>query len=303
MDLKKYHINLSSEELNSFLKGAGIICLGLLSLFILVKTVSEIKQYPTIGNTPGQNVISVAGNAEMFIKPDITTFTWTVEGEGATIEKAQTAAAEKGNKAVEFLKEKGIKEADLKTTGYYTNTKYDTQIRPCAVSAARPANIEPASPDMAVSMPAVTSVGVTVPPCSNTDQVAVGYTTIQTVEVKVRKINDNPELTSQLVAGLGSIGAKVSSPRSTVDEPEKYQQKVRQEAIIKARNEAEVLARTLGVKLVRVVSYNDNSYPVYPMYDMAMSARAEAGGKAVAPSLPTGTNKISSDVTVTFEIR
>ncbi len=297
-NFKKSHINLSSEELSSFLKGAGIICIGLLSLFILVKTVNEIKTYTTIGSTPEtQNVISVTGKSEMFIKPDITTFSWTVDGEGRTVEAAQTAASEKGNKAIAFLKEKGIKEADIKTTNYYTSTKYDTQVRPCAVS-------RPASPAIDEAPDTAVSSAPMIAPCSNTDQVAVGYTVQQTVEVKVRNVNDYPNLTSELVAGLGSIGAKVSNPYSTVDNPDKYQQKVRQEAIVKARNEAEALAKSLGVKLVKVVGYSDNSYPAYPMYDMAMSARGSAGNMASpAPSLPTGTNKISADVMVTYQIR
>src|SRR5690606_18246766 len=116
-----------------------------------------------------------------------------------TIVDSQNQSAEKSNKALVFLKEKGVKEADLKTINYYTNTKYKNQVGPCAYEAqgvdgvARPvSSIEPAR----------------IAPCTVTNQVPSGYETFHTIEVKVRDIKDNPKLVGDLVAGLGQIGVK-----------------------------------------------------------------------------------------------
>lgn len=302
MNSDKNHFSFSKEELDSFLRIGGVICLGILALFLLVKTVNEVKTYPTIGEeTATQNIISVNGESEMFIQPDITTFSWTVDASGKTVEEAQSKAAEKGNKAIAFLKEKGIAEADIKTTSYYTNTKYEDRNTPCPVSA--PISPRPSSAPSAASMPAADSVTY-VMPCGS-KSVEVGFDTSQTVQVKVRDIQNKPSLTSELITGLGTIGVKASSPYSTVEKPEVFKQKVRAEAIAKARVEAESLARSLGVKLVKVVNFNENGngYPSPYYYERDAAAGMAVTQAAKAPELPTGTNKITSTVTVTYQIR
>ncbi len=295
MNTEKSHFNFSTEELNNFLRIGAIVCAGILALFLLAKTVNEVKSYSDIGSNQNPNgmedIITVSGEAEMDVKPDITTFSWTVDATGRTVVDAQNKAAEIANKAIAFLKEKGIKEADLKTTGYYTNTRYETKYTPCTVSAPR------SSADSMIAP---------MPPCGNTQSVPSGYDTTQTVEVKVRDIDKEPGKTSELIAGLGTIGAKASSPYSSIDEPETYERKVREEAIIKARQEAEILAKALGVRLVKITGFSENGggYPG-AMYDSrAMMGSAVAQEKAATPpGLPTGTNKVSSSVTLTYRIR
>ena len=65
-----------------------------------------------------------------------------------------------------------------------------------------------------------------------------------------------------------------------------------------------MLAKDLGVKIKTVVSfYESNSGSgVYPMmYEKAMSSVSYARDEAV--SLPAGENKITSNVTITYEIK
>lgn len=277
--------NFSSEQLNNSLRAVGIFCIGLLSLFLLVKTVNEIKTYSTIGEpaTAYQNAITVSGKSEMMIKPDVTVLSITIDESANTIEEAQSKAATKEKRAIAFAKEKGIKADDIKTTYYYTSTKYETASTPCP-------------------MPKTPTVSYVAYPCGS-KTIEAGYQTTETVEFRIRDITAHPEKAGELVAGLGSMGVKPSNPVSTVDNPEAFKRQVRAEAIAKARKEAEVLARDLGVKLVKITSFAENGgagYPV-PMYAMdSISARSE---KAVAPELPTGTDKITSEVTITYQIR
>ncbi len=78
----------------------------------------------------------------------------------------------------------------------------------------------------------------------------------------------------------------------------------RAKAIVNAREKAEVLAKQLGVNLGNVVSFSENSggYPM--MYAAkAMDMAVGASMPERAPELPKGENKITSNVTITYEIR
>ncbi len=315
---KKYNIvDFSSEELNNFIKWSVIVCVGILSLFLLVKTISEIKNYAYIGEDQlAYSTISVNGKSEMYVLPDITTFSFTIEGKAKEIGESQKLVNDKSKTAIDLIKSMGVKEGDIKTIGYYTNTDYKSQTRPCSPSIAPSYramseggytytdSVDPSKPSIMASEPAMMPVKSIVLPCDENDQVPVGYTTTQSVEVKVRNIKDNPALVGTLIGELGRMSIKAGSPYSTVDNPEKYQSKVRQEAIIKARQEAEVLADALGVRLVEIIGFNDNANGGYPT-PMYMSARAgDMAVKEVSnPELPTGSTLISSDVSVVFKIK
>lgn len=301
MNPSTHHFNFTSEELNNFLKIAGAVAIGVLTLFLLVKTINEVKTYSTIGENPlnsVQNVISVTGKSDMDVKPDVTTFSWSVESDGKTIDEAQSKAATINNKAIEFIKGKGIKEADIKTLGLNTYPKYETSYKGCVTprSGATSGSSDGSVSSMVVAMPTI------MPPC-NSESVISGYTTSLSVQVKVREINKNEKLVGELIGGLGSIGVKASTPTNTIDDIEAFKKVVRNEAIIKARQEAEVLAKALGVKLVKITSFNENGGGGYPYAMDYMSARPMMEKASVAPELPTGTNKVSSEVTITYEIK
>ncbi len=272
----------------------------------MVKTVNEIKTYATIGDESSnvQNTINVTGSAEMDVKPDITVFSFYIEESAKTVAESQSKATTKEKSAIALLKAKGIKEADIKTTGYYTNTKYEDKIVPCVLNGKASTGSAGVAA-IAVGEPYPdSSVGVTSYPCGSRS-VESGFTTTETVEVKVRDITTYPEKTGEIVAELGKLGIKASTPMSSVDKQEAYKRQVRAEAIAEARMEAKALARELGVKLVRVVSYNENISGYYPAMYESMSARPAMMDKAAgaAPELPTGTDKISSNVTISYQIR
>lgn len=299
MNPDKHYFNYTPEQLNNFLKIAGSVCVGVLTLFLLVKTVSEIKKYDTIGESANgiQNIISVNGKSEMEVSPDITVFSWSVESEGKTIEQAQSKAAEINNKAIAFVKEKGIKEADIKTLSLNTYPKYESSYKNCPVYKGAAVSSGSAGSVVAPSI-------APYPPCSG-ESVIVGYTTSMSVQVKVRDVNRDSKKTGELIAGLATIGVKASDPTSTIDDVDAYKRLVRDQAIIDARQQAEKLARALGVKLVRITSFSENGAGGYPYAAMDyMSARPAMVEKAaVAPDLPTGTNKIVSEVTITYQIK
>jgi uncharacterized protein YggE len=96
----------------------------------------------------------------------------------------------------------------------------------------------------------------------------------------------------------------VSGLTFTIDDESALQREARKKAIDDAKTKAQQLAKDLGVSLSRIVSFSENNGSPMPMYyradAMAMGGAMEAKS---APSVPTGQNKISSDVSITYEIK
>ncbi len=220
----------------------------------------------------GPATINVSGKGEVLAKPDIAQFTFAVKGEGTDAITAQTKSAEVINAVIGFLKENKIEEKDIETESYNLNPKYKYETKPCLYGAY----------------------------CPPGDQIADGFEVYQTVSVKVRAINE----AGILLSGIGSKGATdISGLNFTVDDEEALKDDARKLAIEDAQKQAEILAESLGVTLVKMVSYYEDS-PMMPMYNGgmmdSMSAKAEM---APTPAIPTGENKTTSNVTITYEVK
>ncbi len=87
-----------------------------------------------------------------------------------------------------------------------------------------------------------------------------------------------------------------------VDNNEDYMNIARGAAITDAKNKASVLAAQLGVKIVRIVSFTENNNRIYPPMYATMSMKAEAVADST-PSLPVGQNTVTSNVSITYEIK
>jgi uncharacterized protein YggE len=250
--------------------------LGMLALVLLIQSVKALKEFRYVGSgVTASNTITVTGMAEVFAVPDRATFTVTVREDAEDVADAQEEATKKMNGIIDYLKGEGVEEKDIKTINYSVNPKYEYSQAACTNFSCPPSN-----------------------------QILVGFEVWQMVEVKVQ----DPKKAGELLSGVGSKGAsEVSGLSFTIEDEDELKSDAREEAIAEAREKADQLAAQLGVKVVRVVGFYEDSYGYQPYYakggvamDMAMSARAEA---APAPQLPTGENKITSNVNVTYEIR
>ena len=222
----------------------------------------------------GATVINVQGRGEVFAKPDIGTFSFSVLAEGVTATEAQTKSAESINAIVASLKEAGVEEKDIKTENYYLNPKYSYDQKPCVYGSF----------------------------CPQSDPKLVGYEVNQSLTVKVRVTDKAYDLISE----VGSKGAtNMSNLTFTIDDESVLKAEARTKAIADAKVQAEKLAKDLGVKIVKMTGFYEDQggYPM-PMMDKGMggdsvmSARAES-----APSVPTGENTIVSTVNITYEIK
>jgi uncharacterized protein YggE len=135
---------------------------------------------------------------------------------------------------------------------------------------------------------------------NNGKQTLRGYTVSQNVHVKVR----NLEKVGDLIGMAGELGAnQIGGITFSVDEPEDLRAQARLKALENAKDKAKTLSEAAGVKLVRVVSFDESfQYPgPVPYYDK-MALGMGGAGAAPAPAVEAGSNEIVANVTLTYEI-
>ncbi len=249
-----------------------IALMVLLVIFVAIKIIRESKELSYVGKSQQtmQNMITVSGKGEVIATPDIASFSFTVSEEAPVVSDAQTKATEKMNGILAYLKKSDIADKDVKTVSYTIYPRYDYQ-------------------NSTSYMPS--------------KQILAGYVVSQTIEVKVRKM----ESAGAILTGIGEFGAdNISGLDFSVDKQEDLARDARDKAITDARDQAKKLANALGVSLGSITSFYESS-PYQPMYYgremMSMDAANGSGGAKVAPQLPAGESKITSNVTITYEIK
>lgn len=123
-----------------------------------------------------------------------------------------------------------------------------------------------------------------------------GYTLTQTVSLKIRDFSK----IGKIIGALPGLGInQIGSLSFDVDDPDKFLNEARKEAFEKARAKADAMASYSGVKIRRVVNFSEygGGYPV-PLF-----AKAEVFGGAVsAPTIEPGSQEVTVQVNVTYEI-
>ncbi len=254
------------------LRKAVFAVVVVLGAFLAVQAIAGVMQLRYIGaGVAAANTITVSGHGENVGVPDIATFTFSVVSEKSDVASAQADATAKANATTAYLKSAGVDEKDIKTSDYSVQPQYDYINQACTNGY-----------------------------CPGGRQVLRGYEVRQTTTVKVR----DTAKAGTLLAGVADKGAtEVGGLNFTFDDPTAVQTEARNKAIADAKQKADVLAKQLGVSLVRVTAFNESSgggYPVPMAYASGTSLQAK---DAVAPEISVGQNKVSDDVSITYEIR
>jgi hypothetical protein len=126
----------------------------------------------------------------------------------------------------------------------------------------------------------------------------VGYTTSNSVTVRFRDIRNSGKILDALVRQGAN---QISGPNLVVDKPEAALDEARQKAIATGRARADLYARSLGMRVVRVVSVSESeSYPVPP--PVPMYARAEMASSQ-ATKIEPGEQKLQVNLAMVFELQ
>ncbi|HEY6048833.1 MAG TPA: SIMPL domain-containing protein [Sphingomicrobium sp.] len=126
----------------------------------------------------------------------------------------------------------------------------------------------------------------------------VGYTASNQLTIRFRGIRNAGKILDALV----SQGAnEINGPNLTIDKPEPALDEARAKAVAIGRARADLYARSLGLRVVRIVSVSESGgYAVPPPMPVApMMARADMAQTKIVP----GEQKLQVTLAMTFELQ
>lgn len=274
------------------------IAITVFVLLVLVKIFNI--SYPIelrVVNSNVQSEMAVTGTGKVDVVPDVAYI-----DAGITISRAKSAEEAKtrmttvNNKIIEAVKALGIEKEDITTSNFSINPEYDYSGNPIPLDAVT----EPAAGSGVAGSSGTQAIPEKiVPPVEPSRSRIVGYNGTATVAVKVR----DSSKTAMVIQKVTEAGANnVGSPRFAVDSPEKYQEQAREKAITNAKEQAQKLAKQLGIRLGGITNMVENGgYPV-PVYDRAYGGTMmNAEAKSVPPTIEEGQQTVTSTVTLYFE--
>ena len=261
-----------SEGGKKYIRGLGM----LLALGLTLSSFAFAYSYWASGANEWRKAdatrqISVSGQGKKAMKSDIAIFNVGVSVSKEKVKDTQAENNKISEEVTSFLKENGIADADLKTVGYSIYPQYQYYNTPVCAAYSCP----PPKPPTVVS-----------------------YQVTHTLEVKVRNISK----VDALIDGVVTKGAnELGSINFTVDDEEGVKAEARRKAIEDAQEKAEVLAKSLGVRLGRIINFSEstNGGIYYATADMAYGR----GGGGGSPSVQPGEQEIQSNVVIMYEIK
>ncbi len=229
---------------------------------VLTFTFLENARYTDTGGT-----VEVSGEGEVFAKPDLAIITFSVLTEESSADLALEGNSQKTNDVIEALKNYGIEDKDIKTTAFDIRPRYEYH----RAETDRPEG----------------------------SRVLVGYEARQSVETRLREMEKIGEV---IESGVSAGANQVNNLVFTIEDEKELKEEARAIAISNAKKEAETLTRQLGVRLGRVLNFNEDLGGIGFM-TRSLEMEEVAFDSATTPQIETGENKIEAKVNIVYEIR
>jgi uncharacterized protein len=246
-----------------------------LALFLLAETVNIVGNFSRPAN-PATDTVTVQGSGQATLPPDVARVSFTVQNTKVSVADAQAATTKQANAALEFVKSQEIADKDVTTLSYNISPQYSYP-NPCALSSSVPCSSY-------IGTPKIT-----------------GYQVSETIQVTLRDLTK----VGDLLAGLGKLEVQnISGPAFALDDPTAGYDAARADAINKAKAQATLLAKQLGISLGKIVNFSESSGRYsYSTYSSGMGVSDSSAKIAPVPSIPTGENTYDASVSITYEIR
>ncbi|MBY2913066.1 SIMPL domain-containing protein [Rhizobium leguminosarum] len=213
---------------------------------------------------PREPVISVTGDGESSVAPDMAIVNLAVVKQAKTAREALDENNKAMNEVLAALKSGGIAERDLQTSGFSIQPQYNY---PQPVDGQQP------------------------PPQ------LIGYQTINSVTVRLRDLAKLGAVIDQSVTLGINQGGDI---QFTNDKPDAAIEEARKAAVADAVKRAKTLSEAAGVKLGRILEINENVPRAMPQPVYRATMMKEASDAAVP--VQGGENNYNVSVTVTFAI-
>ena len=217
---------------------------------------------PTINVGSQQEGIWVNGQGEVQAVPDVASLSLGVQAQAQTVTEAQEQASTAMDAVMTALKNNGVAEKDIQTTGYniWQQTRWD--------------------PD-------------------RQEEQVTGYQVSNTVQVKVRQVENAGTVLDAAVTAGGDL-MRVQGIYFEVDDPSAYLEEARAMAVADAKAKAAQLADLAGVKLGNPTYLSESSYsPV--VYRGLEMAKADGAAVPTTPITP-GETTITASVQIVYAI-
>lgn len=242
---------MSRENVKKFLIGGALVLAFALVFGNFVPRKAGAEE-------ASQRIISVTGQAEMTVKPDMATLNFGVETNAPTAQEAQAQNSVAMNKVIAILQASGIAKEDIQTSNFSLFPVYEYQ-------GEKP----------------------------NLKQVVSGYRCNNTVTVRVKDISNTGAIidaaTKAGATNIGGISFGLVNSKS-------YEDQMLAKAVQNAREKAEIMARAAGVQITGIARMSDGSVSVSPAGRMFLSDAAY-GSTPVEPGQVTIRASVSIDFT------
>lgn len=246
--------------------------LGIFTIFLMLLSVFVVIQiFSGAGKNRDYDTITVDASAETFAVPDIADVSFSIRKENKDLSVAQGEVEVLVGKALASLKALGIEDKDIKTSYYSANPRYEYGKEVCLVYR-----------------------------CEDGERALVGYEVNQTINVTVRNLDS----VGKVLASLGSSSVTdIYGPNFRIENEDSLKEKVREEAIAKAKEKAKTLAKNLDVRIVGIENFSEG-YGGGIYYAKSMAVAEDMAVSAPSNiTIPQGENKITTSVTITYRVK
>jgi len=241
-------------------KGFKFILLILISTFLLALITSETLDIKV--KLKNKETITLSGEGKAIGVPDVASVNFSVITEKMTAKETMAENANKMNEVINFVKESGVDEKDVKTQAYFLSPRYDWV---------------------------------------EGERVFKGYQLTSTLAVKIRDL----EKISDIIDGVVLRGAnQVGDIQFVIDDPDKLKEEARNKAIENAKVRAESIAKATGLKIGKILSFTEGTAPEAPIpVPYSLEEAKGLGAGAPAPEIEKGSQEITVNVSLTFELK
>ena len=240
---------------------AAITVIAALTLFVL----PVLSDYKANAEEASPAIISLVGIGSVSARPDMAAVSTGVVSEAKTARAALSANTAAMTSIVDWLKENGIEDRDIQTSGFAVQPRY--------------------------TQPQTQSNGERSPPR------IVGYSVSNQVTIRVRDISQLGGILDHVVTEGSN---RVNGVSFTFSEHEKLLDMARANAMADAIRKAKIYTEAAGIGIGRITNISENGgYQPQPQYRMA---RAEMSMADAPVPMEAGEQTLSVQVNVTWEL-
>jgi uncharacterized protein YggE len=259
---------------------------GVLSLFVIVLIILGVVATVMLNRSSRRvndqtSVITVQASGESFAAPDIAEFNFSIIEKNKEVSKAQTQLTNRMNALLTQLEKAGVPSEDISTQSVTVQPTYEWRTRggACPVGSY----------------------------CPDGEQIITGYEASHTVAIRLRDLTKIGPVVSLL--GTADV-TNLYGPQLTYSNPEMGKDEAREIAIERAREKAKSMAKAMGVRLGRVVSFQEDGMGYMPAYggaemamDMAVTSAPMQKNAVPEATIAVGENKVTASVTIVYKIK